>query len=103
MTTQKAKLAFTPSNCANLNLDTDLGVLDCLSHVDGVGDFKEVEKASRGIIVDRITLSVLNIDSLINSKTTLNRPRDRRITIQLKAIKKLTDHPGDINKNHQPN
>ncbi len=101
MTTQKTKLALTPSNCAdlkNLYLDTDLGVLDCLSHVDGVGDFKEVKNTSREIIVDQVTLSVLNIDSLINSKTTLNRPRDRQTAIQLKAIKKLTDHPGCINQ-----
>lgn len=91
MTPKKLKLELTPEKCKNLKnlyLDTDLGQLDCISYVTGVGDFKKVKQSSRTIIVDNVEYLVLDIDALIDSKKALNREKDRITINQLKSIKK---------------
>jgi hypothetical protein len=71
----------------NLYLDTDLGTLDCVSSVEGIGDFEEVVKVSRKIETEGIILNILTIDALIKSKEAMRRPRDQQAVIQLKAIR----------------
>jgi hypothetical protein len=71
----------------NLYLDTDLGTLDCVSSVDGIGDFEQVVKASRKIETEGIILNILTIEALIKSKEAMHRPRDQQAVIQLKAIR----------------
>jgi len=44
LTPQRKKLRLTKKTCGqfkNLNLDTDIGQLDCLSSIDGIGDYKK--------------------------------------------------------------
>ena len=92
MTPKKPKLKLTMENCEqynNLYLDTDLGQLDCLGAVDGIGDFAKVKSQSQPIEVDDLEFHVLGIDALIDTKKALNRPRDAEAIIQLEAIKKL--------------
>jgi len=92
MTTGRVKLDLTKENCAdykNLYLDTDLGQLDCVSFVDGIGDFEKVAKFSRVIEFEKLKFRVLSIDALIETKKAMNRPRDAEAIIQLKAAKKL--------------
>ena len=92
MTPNRQKLKLTeesPNQYKNLYLDTDIGQLDCISYVDGVGGFGEVKEASDLIEVENVELRVLNIDALIESKKAMNRPRDREAILQLEAIKKL--------------
>ncbi len=73
----------------NLYLDTNIGQLDCISSVDGVGDYATIKSSCLLVQTGNITLRVLNIDSLIQSKKTMDRPRDREAVIQLEAIKRL--------------
>jgi hypothetical protein len=92
MTPGRLKLELTKKNCTDfkdLYLDTKIGQLDCLSVIDGVGDYTQVKKESRIIKIGKIKIHVLDIDALIKSKKTLNHPRDRQAIIQLEAIKKL--------------
>jgi len=92
MTPKKQKLQLTKENSCqfnNLYLDTDIGQLDCISFVKGLGDFQKVKKASETIIVERMKLRVLTLDALIKTKKAMNRPRDRQAVLQLQAIKKL--------------
>jgi hypothetical protein len=92
MTSKKIKLALTKENCKdykNLYLDTDLGQLDCLGFVQGIGDFEKVKEASQIIETDKLKLNVLRIEALIESKKSLNRPHDKQALAQLEAMRKI--------------
>ncbi|MBN2513388.1 MAG: hypothetical protein JXB18_10650 [Sedimentisphaerales bacterium] len=92
MTPNKIPLALTPQNAAefkNLYLATDLGPLDCLSTVEGIGSYEQVSKASQRFETGDLILSVLSLNALIEAKKALNRPRDQEAVIQLKAIQQL--------------
>ena len=92
MTPKRTKLKLTEKTCGqlkNLYLDTDIGQLDCLSFIDGVGDFHQVELASKSIEVENMQIRVLSLDALIKAKKAMNRPRDTEAILQLEAIKRL--------------
>jgi predicted nucleotidyltransferase len=71
----------------NLYLDTDIGQLDCLNEVQGIGTFDEVLKNAITINIDERNYQVLSLDALIKSKKSLNRPQDKQDVTQLEAIK----------------
>lgn len=92
MTPGRKALELTPENAAefkNLYLDTDIGRLDCLSHIDGLGGYEQVNRACERVEVEGVQFHVLAIDSLITAKEAMNRPRDREAIRQLQAIKRL--------------
>ena len=98
MTPKRKSLRLTEQTCGefkNLYLDTDIGQLDCLSFIDGVGDFQQVKKASELVKVEDIRMCVLSLDALITTKKTMNRPRDKEAVLQLEAIKKLKSSKRD--------
>ena len=71
----------------NLYLVTDLGQLDVLSEITGVGSYVEV--ASHAITVDLAGTGcrVLDLDTLIRAKRALNLPKDRQAIVELEAIR----------------
>lgn len=75
------------STFKNLYLKTDLGYIDFLSEVIGVGKFKAVVENSVDMKIFDIPCKVLNIDSLIKSKKEMKRQKDIETIKQLKAIK----------------
>lgn len=84
-------LELTPDFCAhlkNLYLKTDLGRVDCLSEVLGVGDFDEVLKNSVELELPAGKCRVIDIDALIRAKEAMNRDHDRITVKELKEIKK---------------
>lgn len=84
-------LALTPDQCAslrNLYLKTDLGVLDCLGEVLGVGNFDEVTRHSVEVELPSGKCRVLGIDALIRAKEAMNRDHDRITVKHLQEIKK---------------
>lgn len=92
MTPGRQPLELTLENAGefrNLYLDTDLGHLDCLSEVQGIGPYEYVRQASQTIEAEGVQLRVLTIDALITAKEAMHRPRDREALRQLKAIRKL--------------
>jgi predicted nucleotidyltransferase len=92
MTPGRKPLELTPENAGefkNLYLDTDLGRLDCLSSVKGLGDYEQVKQASERFEVEGIQFRVLSVDALIAAKEAMNRPRDREAVRQLQNIKRL--------------
>ena len=97
MTPGRLPLELTAENAGefrNLYLDTDLGHLDCLSEIQGLGGYDTVASASQMIEIDGISVRVLTIDALIAAKEAMNRPRDREAIRQLRAIKELEDQGG---------
>ena len=97
MTPNRISLELTEENCENLKnlyLDTDLGQLDCVSFVQGVGDFKNVKAQSQTVSTADANYLILNIDALILAKKSMNRPRDTEAVIQLESIKELRKKKG---------
>lgn len=91
MTPGRKKLQLTEQSCGpfkNLYLDTKIGRLDCLSFIDGLGDYKKVRQASKLVEVEDIKMYVLSLDALIKTKKAMNRPRDKEAVMQLEVIKK---------------
>jgi len=94
MTPKRKKLHLTKDNCGdfkNLYLTTKIGQLDCLSYIDGIGDYEKVRKSSRIIQVGKIKMRALSLDALIKTKKKMNRPRDMDVVKELEAIKKLNN------------
>ncbi len=84
-------LALSPEQCAslqNLYLKTDLGILDCLGEVLGVGNFDEAARHSVEVELPSGKCRVLDIDALIQAKEAMNRDHDRITVKYLKEIKK---------------
>ncbi|OHB57502.1 MAG: hypothetical protein A2Y12_15940 [Planctomycetes bacterium GWF2_42_9] len=80
----------------NLYLDTDIGQLDCLNEVQGIGDFDEVFKNAITINIDERNYKVLSLDALIRAKKSLDRPQDKHDVIQLEAIKEARQQEGKL-------
>ena len=92
MTPNRKELHLTEETCErlkNLHLDTDIGQLDCLSSIEGLGDYQQVKLGSELIEVHGRAVRVLNLDTLIKAKKAMNRPRDKEAVLQLEAIKKM--------------
>ena len=91
LTPNELPLKLTPAACRglkNLYLKTDLGVVDCLGEVLGVGGFAAVKRQSVIIEMEFGKCRVLGLDALIKAKRGMNRPRDRQALLQLEAIRK---------------
>ena len=92
MTPRRKKLELTEEGCAhlkNLYLDTKEGQLDCLSFLDGLGDYSQAQQESEAIEVEGTKMRVLSLNALIRTKRAMNRPRDKEAVAQLEAIKEL--------------
>jgi hypothetical protein len=80
-----------PEQCAglkNLYLKTDMGVVDCLSEVLGVGDFDTVLLHSVELELPFGSCRLLDLDALIRAKEAMNRDHDRVAVRQLREIKR---------------
>jgi hypothetical protein len=91
LTPNELPLKLTPTGyrgLKNLYLKTDLGVIDCLGEVSGVGNYAAVKRQSVIIEMEFGKCRVLGLDALIKAKRAMNRPRDRQALIQLEAIRK---------------
>jgi hypothetical protein len=93
MTPKRLKLKLTAENCTqlkNLYLDTDIGQVDCLDSIKGLGDYEDVENLSETRdLGDGLQIRVLTINSLIKARKAMKRPRDKEAILQLEAIKKM--------------
>lgn len=82
-------LDLTPEKCAvlkNLYIKTDLGVIDCLGNVLGIGEFEEVLAHSTEIELPIGTIRILDVQTLIKAKEAMGRPHDLITVQQLKAL-----------------
>lgn len=71
----------------NLYLQTDLGSLDCLGNVTGLGDYDEVLRRSIRQSTSFGEFEILDLDALIAAKQAMGRERDMAAVLLLKAIK----------------
>lgn len=96
LTANKLPLEMTRSSFGdlkNLYLQTDLGILDCLSEVAGVGKF---DAAVRQSVLARFSYGqfrFLNLDALVASKRAVGRERDLLAVRSLLSIKERNPGP----------
>lgn len=74
----------------NLDLQTNLGKLDCLGEVAGVGNYESVLRSSVSFRLSYGDFRILNLDAAIASKEAVGRPRDLEAAKQLRAIRERT-------------
>lgn len=60
----------------NFTLDTDLGPLDLLGEVPGLGTFEHVDAASSELEIAGTKILVLTLDGLERAKRAAGRPKD---------------------------
>ena len=67
-------------------LQTDMGVIDILTSVLGVGEFAEVRSRAEEVEVDGRIYRVIALDDLIKAKEALGREKDLLTAKELRAI-----------------
>ena len=70
----------------NRYLQTDGGGLDLLGSLAEIGDYQRVKHHSTEIALFGRPCRILDIDALIEIKEKLDRPKDRQVALELKAI-----------------
>ena len=74
-------------NGTNFTLDTDLGDIDLLGEVSGVGDYTALRNSSKKLKICGILVEVISIDDLINAKKAAGRPKDLLVLPELEALR----------------
>jgi len=90
MTPQRLPLELHEENVTqlrNLYLATDLGPLDCLSDIVAVGGYEVIRARSVSIQASFGEMRVIDLDSLVATKSHLMRLQDKLVIPQLLAIK----------------
>jgi hypothetical protein len=75
----------------NFTLTTDLGDLDLLGEVTGIGDYTATVAASMPVELFGHDFDVLTLEALITSKRTAGRPKDLLVLPELEALREATE------------
>jgi hypothetical protein len=89
MTPNQLPFELTDELCSslrNLYLQTDLGKLDCLGDVLGVGDYDAALKHSELFEMSFGKIRILDLDTLIASKEAAGRDKDKYAVRLLRAV-----------------
>jgi hypothetical protein len=86
--------ARTIAQGMNFTLSTDLGALDFLGEVTGLGGFEAVKSAADIKPIEGMQIPVLSLDGLIKSKKALGRKKDLYVLAELEALEELKRKTG---------
>ena len=70
-----------------LYLDTDIGIVDVITEVTGVGGFDEVARHAIPVDAGSVECQVLDLDTLIVAKRAVGRRKDLDAVIELEVIR----------------
>lgn len=73
----------------NFTLHTDLGDLDLMGEVPGVGSYEQARQASVTLPLFGVECAVLSLDGLIAAKRAAGRAKDKLILPELEALRDL--------------
>lgn len=71
----------------NFTLETDLGDVDLLGEVSGIGDFQAVIEKSKQINFFETQIRILSLDGLILAKRAAGRTKDLLVLPELEALR----------------
>jgi len=74
----------------NFTLLTDLGDLDLLGEILGVGSYEQVRSVSLTIPLFGIDCAVISLDGLIAAKRAAGRAKDKIILPELEALREIS-------------
>ena len=89
MTPQRLSFIVYPpagQSVNNLYLQTDMGVVDILSSILGVGDFERLKQNAEQVEIDGRCYRVMSLSDLITAKEALGREKDLLTAKELRAI-----------------
>lgn len=86
--------ARTIAQGMNFTLSTDLGDLDFLGEVSGLGTYKDVKSFSDIRNIDGMKIAVLSLVGLIKSKKAAGRPKDLYVLPELEGLEQLKRKTG---------
>jgi len=78
-------------NGLNFTLTTDLGDIDLLGEVAGVGDYAAALDSSISVELFGVSFDVLTLEVLIASKRAAGRPKDLLMLPELEALREATE------------
>src|SRR5260370_28982492 len=76
----------TIRHCLNFTLMTELGWIDFLGEVAGLGGYKEVKKNSEVMAIFEMDCLVLSLEGLIRTKKAAGRRRDLEVIPELEGL-----------------
>ena len=79
----------------NFTFVTDLGNIDLLGEVTGIGDYNEVSGASVVLTLFGLQCRVLSLDALIKSKRAAGRTKDLLVLPELEALREVLEKTDD--------
>ena len=79
----------------NFTLDSDLGDIDLLGEVSGVGTYEQMLPFSEVKAIDAIECRILTIDGLIRAKKAAGRKKDLTAIEELEGLKDLKNRLGE--------
>ena len=82
------------STFRNINLATDIGKLDVLGEITGVGGFEQVAANTVTIDVNGWPTRVIDLDTLIAAKRAVARNKDKLAIMHLEAVKRRKAQQG---------
>jgi len=89
MTPQKLSFLLHPpagETINNLYLQTDMGMVDILTLIKGVGDFQRLNSTAEILEVDGQKVRVISLGDLITAKEAMGREKDLLTAKELRAI-----------------
>ena len=75
----------------NFTLKTDLGDIDLLGEVAGIGDFEQALASSILVQLFGVECAVLSLEALIKAKRAADRPKDHLVLPELEALLEAND------------
>jgi hypothetical protein len=76
---------------SNFTLDTDVGPLDVLGEVSGIGGYDQALAQSAEYLVQDLLVRIISLPALIASKKAAGRPKDKDHLRELEELRKLLD------------
>ena len=77
----------------NFTLTTNLGDIDLLGEVSGIGGYDKVLALAAAMELYGLTVQVLSVDGLIAAKKAAGQTKDKLHLLELEELKKLKDVP----------
>jgi hypothetical protein len=79
----------------NFTLQTDLGDIDLLGEITGIGSFAKVLACSVPMVLFGLKCNVLSLDSLIVAKRSAGRAKDLLALPELEALREIAQSSND--------